>query len=151
MSHGPPRSADACLAAELILAGPHVALLRCRSHEKAPEEACGLLLGTRTEDRVVVEDVVCADNVAEDRTKHFRLAPVDWLKADLRARAEGWSIVAVWHSHPGGGATLSAADAAAAWSEYLQVIVVPKSPEEGIIAAFAAVDQSVRGVSWTVR
>ena len=66
-----------------------------------PLEACGLLLGERTEGEFRVSRAVLAANVAEGpRTRRYEVAPGDLVSADRAARAAGLEIVGVWHSHP---------------------------------------------------
>jgi proteasome lid subunit RPN8/RPN11 len=75
-----------------------------------PREACGLLLGVRA--GVVTEAVELA-NVAPGLDR-FELDPGGFVRAAGDARARALRVLGVWHSHPAGPATPSAADLAGA-------------------------------------
>ena len=89
-----------------------------------PHEACGLLLGRLSGDRVTVEHVRSAPNLdrahARDR---YELDPAAHLAAAEEARALGLDVVGVWHSHPDLPARPSETDRAEAWSGWSYVIV----------------------------
>jgi proteasome lid subunit RPN8/RPN11 len=89
----------------------------------APDEACGLLLGRRREERVDVEHVRRARNVAAEVHRAFEVHPEDHLAFSLEAERLGLDVVGAWHSHPRGAATLSPADLAAAAPGWAQVVV----------------------------
>lgn len=89
----------------------------------APDEACGLLLGRRRGERVEVEHVRLARNVAADAHRAFEVHPEDHLAFSLEVERQGLDVVGAWHSHPRGPATLSAADLAAAAPGWAQVVV----------------------------
>lgn len=73
-------------------------------------ERCGLLLGSGD----CVTGVVPAANVHADPARHFELDPATLLAAHRQARAGGPTLLGHYHSHPGGEAVPSQADAAAA-------------------------------------
>jgi desampylase len=79
--------------------------------ERAPDEACGLLLGKR--------DRVCrtapAPNVAADPARRFEIDPAVLFAAHRAARQGGPAVVGCYHSHPAGAPRPSAADAAGAF------------------------------------
>ncbi len=76
----------------------------------APDEACGLLLGTRGPERVSVQRCVDVPNVASDRKRTFVLDPASMLAAEDDADRFGLSVVGVMHSHPTSAAEPSATD-----------------------------------------
>ena len=90
------------------------------SSEHLPDEACGLLLGTRVQGRTEVRELTLATNhFAGPRGQGFELEALHLLQTEDRARASGLSVVGLWHSHPGQAALPSRADAAGAlldWS-----------------------------------
>ena len=89
-----------------------------------PEETCGLLLGRRTTHRVHVLELVQARNLNRERARdRYELDPDTLLAADIRARAQNWEIVGIWHSHPDHPARPSATDRARAWDGWSYVIV----------------------------
>ena len=74
-------------------------------------EVCGILFTRET--GAVVAAQRC-DNVAADPARRFEIDPVALIAAHRAARRGGPVIVGHYHSHPGGSATPSIADAAAA-------------------------------------
>lgn len=95
----------------------------------APDEACGLLLGRRRGERVEVEHVRLARNVAADARLAFEVHPEDHLAFSLEVERQGLDVVGAWHSHPCGPATLSPADLAAAANDWAQLIVAPAASD----------------------
>jgi proteasome lid subunit RPN8/RPN11 len=82
-----------------------------RLAEAAPgRECCGLVVATAA-GRL---DLWPMDNVAPDPAQAFDLDPVALLQAMKRLDAGGERLVAVFHSHPRGGAGLSGRDLAGA-------------------------------------
>ena len=64
-----------------------------------PNEACGLLAGTKENDTVTVTKVYLLTNVDASR-EHFSMDPKEQLAALKDARANGYGIVGNFHSHP---------------------------------------------------
>jgi len=107
-----------------VLPGPLRADIAEWSRARYPREACGLLLGRRSEERVEVVEVREARNLATERAhERFELDPVDHLAAEEHAAAHGLEVVGVWHSHPDRPAHPSAADRDGAWSGWSHLIV----------------------------
>lgn len=78
-----------------------------------PEEACGILIGRRRSDGVlVVERARAADNVAppELRTRRFEVDPRTVIETQRTLRGSGSEIVGFYHSHPDGPARPSPTD-----------------------------------------
>lgn len=97
-----------------------------------PDEGVGFLLGSTPAE---ADRFVPARNVRSGR--RFLVDPYDQFAAFREARAGGHQVVALIHSHPGGGVTLSVADwENAVWWPFLQVIVA--FPAEGGEPAAAA-------------
>lgn len=89
-----------------------------------PREACGVLLGRREEDRVVLLGVRAARNLrVADGTMRFELDPGALVAITDEAGALGLEVVGVFHSHPRGPAVPSEADRAAAWEGWSYLIV----------------------------
>ena len=76
----------------------------------APNEACGLLLGTANR----IEAAIPTRNVHPTARTHFEIDPAALIAAHKAARAGGAEIVGYWHSHPRGSAEPSATDQASA-------------------------------------
>jgi len=86
----------------------------------APNEACGILAGTRER----ISRAIPLDNVADAPNRQFRLAPEEQLKALKALDAEKQDWVGVYHSHPNSPPIPSPEDIAAAVdSGLLQLIV----------------------------
>ena len=84
--------------------------LVAESAHAAPEEACGLLLGSAER----IETAVPARNVHPTPCTHFEIDPAALIAAHRAARAGGAGIAGYWHSHPVGSAAPSATDQASA-------------------------------------
>ncbi len=98
-----------------------------------PEEACGLLLGREDDPSHVVTVATAAQNLAPSgRNERYTLDPKAWLEAEDLAQEQDLRIVGVWHSHPGGPATLSALDASLAYPG-LHYLVVGIDPTTGVL------------------
>jgi desampylase len=76
----------------------------------APEESCGILLGT---DGLICEARL-ARNVATEPRRHFEIDPQALVDAHRSARSGGPPVLGYFHSHPGGPAEPSATDRAQA-------------------------------------
>ena len=108
-------------------------LQRAGAHarERFPGECCGLLVGHRgcvapvSRDSASavwrVADYIPLTNTAPlDRA--FVVDPIDFARAEARARQRGLALCGFLHSHPNGAAVPSRADRQHAWPGYLQVI-----------------------------
>jgi proteasome lid subunit RPN8/RPN11 len=91
-----------------------------RAREAAPDECCGLLIGSAG--RVV--EAVAARNIAEHPGTRFLIDPKDHVAALREARRRGLDVVGFYHSHPRSAATPSETDAAeATYPDFLSLIV----------------------------
>ncbi len=79
-----------------------------------PREACGLLIGRKDGDALVIDGLAPSRNLAADEDA-FELDTALHLRLQRLTRA----VAGVWHSHPGGRAIPSARDAAGAWDAAL--------------------------------
>ncbi|MEM7569840.1 MAG: M67 family metallopeptidase [Pseudomonadota bacterium] len=86
--------------------------IAAHSCDDFPREACGLLIGTATGTHVGVHSIAACDNVAEDPSKSFEIAPADLLTAHREARAQGLAVIGHYHSHPNGLTRPSSTDSA---------------------------------------
>ncbi len=76
----------------------------------APDEACGLLIGTGSD----ILSATPAANVAADPSRSFEIDPATLLRVHREGRGQGRRVVGWYHSHPNGSAHPSATDAARA-------------------------------------
>jgi proteasome lid subunit RPN8/RPN11 len=96
-----------------------------------PKEACGLLLGRRSEAGIYVRQaVVCANQLATtEQAGGFSIDALELLRIELAASNSGEQVVGLYHSHCDTPARPSAADYAAArhWPDLLWLIVSTSS------------------------
>jgi proteasome lid subunit RPN8/RPN11 len=75
-----------------------------RNHgEKAyPNECCGLLLGTITDDKHDVSDILPIVNAREPGEQYHRfvITPEDFMQGELEAMKRSLDIIGIYHSHP---------------------------------------------------
>ena len=89
-----------------------------------PHETCGVLVGVPDGENSRVIRSVEARNLNEERAHdRFQLDPRDFNSADTAARADGFDIIGVWHSHPDHPAKPSATDLERAWEGWSYVII----------------------------
>lgn len=79
-------------------------LERIRRHgaDAYPEEGCGFLLGTVTDDgdNRVTAVHRAANRRTEQRTHRYELTADDYREADAAAQDQGLDVVGIYHSHP---------------------------------------------------
>jgi proteasome lid subunit RPN8/RPN11 len=97
-----------------------LAAVRAHCARLAPEEACGLLVGSA--DRIARAEP--AENVARDRLRRFEVDPRLLLRLHRELRGGPEAILGVYHSHPGGRAEPSATDLALALDPALVWLIV---------------------------
>jgi proteasome lid subunit RPN8/RPN11 len=100
-----------------------VGAIRRHSVSEYPRESCGLLLGRDLHPIRRVDHAVAAANVDAAATRHFTIAPQDFLAAERDARARGLDVVGFYHSHPDAEALPSRSDVAEGWEHYTYLIV----------------------------
>ena len=135
----------------LTLTPDHRLILQRDAERAYPHEGCGLLLGhfnSATDEHCLVRiqllnnawppniaenlsalaDSALAGSAAPDnapltQARRYWIDPKDMLMAQRSARAEGLSIIGVYHSHPDHPAIPSECDRKLAWSNYAYLIV----------------------------
>ena len=70
-----------------------------QARQDAPNETCGYLLGTSSEDGDIVTENYEMENI-DHSPEHFSFNPKDKFAALKYARSKGLKILANWHSHP---------------------------------------------------
>lgn len=70
-----------------------------RAERELPDEACGLIAGTIDGEDKNIEKVYLLTNI-DHSNEHFSLDPREQLNAVKDMRANGWSPLGNWHSHP---------------------------------------------------
>lgn len=108
---------------QLILNHKHWEKMRKHVESSSPLEACGLLAGNNGS----VREVFLIAN-QDQSPVGFRMEPVEQLRAFDLMEAGGLDLVAIFHSHPSGPATLSATDIAEAAYPVVQIIWSPSNP-----------------------
>lgn len=90
----------------------------------SPEECCGLLIGKKIDDEVVIKKVKDAKNVyPDDRRIGYLVDPLAYLEAEREAEKEGLEVVGVYHSHIGVEPTPSIRDLEQAIPGYIYLII----------------------------
>ena len=71
------------------------------AHAKAnlPEEACGLIAGSKVGDIKKIEKVYLLTNI-DHTNEHFSMDPREQLAAVKDMRSNGLTMLGNWHSHP---------------------------------------------------
>ena len=98
-----------------------VADIEAHARAAAPEECCGLLLGTAD----AITDSARARNCAKDPRRRYRIDPDDHFAAIRRSRALGLAVIGAYHSHPASAPIPSDTDRAEAFESFVFLIVGP--------------------------
>ena len=116
--------------------------LIAHAREEAPNECCGVLVGTSGR----IERSVRARNALGSPTR-YRIDPRDQIAAIKSAREQRESVVGFYHSHPSSPPSPSDTDRVeAAYPGHCYLIVSPGA--RGRPARYAASDCSIPGTSW---
>jgi len=114
----PERTAGALLISRRLLRR-----IETHARQAYPEECCGILVGVRRGDGVVVASSHPAANRSEDgKCDRYEIDPAEILRVSRASQDEGREIVGFHHSHPDHPSAPSVADAARAWAGYVYVI-----------------------------
>lgn len=110
----------------LALSRDAARIIRAHARETAPDECCGLLIGTPER----IDRAVPTRNLRASPNRYL-VDPAEHFAARRAARKEGLAVVGAYHSHPGGPAVPSAVDLAEAFDKgFLSIIVVPGDDNE---------------------
>lgn len=88
-----------------------------------PLECCGLLVGTNTSEKRVVEIYPVQNKNTERTQDRYEISGKDFMKTDRNVSKKGLQIIGIYHSHPDHPAVPSAFDTENAWSSYSYMIV----------------------------
>jgi proteasome lid subunit RPN8/RPN11 len=135
-------------APPISLAPASLAAMAVAAAKAWPQEACGLLLGRRTEDAVWVDEFRPTGNDAADARRGYLVPPLDLLAADRDAQAAGREIVGIWHSHPDAPARPSARDLAEAHEGYSYGIHAASREGAGELRFFELRDGALGERGW---
>jgi proteasome lid subunit RPN8/RPN11 len=101
-----------------------------------PEEACGLLGGRiDSEGNKQVEQVYLLTNTEHSRI-HFTLDPKEQLAAVKDMRAQGWTLLGNWHSHPDTPSRPSAEDRRLAYDSRASYMILSLKDKEPVLRSF---------------
>ena len=115
---------------EAVILGPVYQRMSDMADDAYPDEGCGVLVGTMSNERVEIVAVTRGRNLNTERSRdRYVLDPADIIEADREARARGLDIVGYWHSHPDHPAQPSQFDTDHAWTDYVYIIC--KTTHEG--------------------
>lgn len=90
----------------------------------SPEECCGLLIGKKINDEILIEKVKAAGNVyPDDKRIGYLVDPLAYLETEREAEKEGLEVVGVYHSHIGVEPTPSTRDLEQAIPGYIYLII----------------------------
>ncbi|MBT4167389.1 MAG: M67 family metallopeptidase [Rhodospirillaceae bacterium] len=102
-----------------------------------PNEACGLLLGRRDGEDMIVSQAVASANVADEPSHRFAIDPGLRLRLQKAARTGTEQILGHYHSHPDGAAKPSKTDQAGIYeADLVWLIASVRGGQAGDIAAF---------------
>lgn len=119
------RPSRAARVPRILLAREHLGRIQGEASAHAPEEVCGVLVGRREGDDIVVERIEAARNAHGTPRVAYLVEPADLLRVLLLAEDEwGMEVVGFYHSHPDGPAGMSVLDAAlASWPDAAYLLV----------------------------
>lgn len=111
--------------------------LIAHARDEAPDECCGLLIGTGT----VIEESVRVPNVDPRPRSRYQLDPAAHIAVRRRVRGTPRVIVGAYHSHPASPADPSETDIReACYPEFIWIIVSLVEPGRPALAAFRLCD-----------
>ncbi|PEN13854.1 hypothetical protein CRI94_07275 [Longibacter salinarum] len=120
--------------------------IRDHGENAYPEEGCGFLMGTVTDDCAnrVTDIRPVANRKTENRERRYEITPDDYREAQNAAEAAGLDVIGFFHSHPDHPARPSETDLReATFPGYTYVIVSVANGEATDLTAWSlAVDRS---------
>lgn len=101
-----------------------------------PVECCGLLIGTNTSEKKVVEVRPLRNTNTERSHDRYEIEGREFIKADKEAARKGLQIIGIYHSHPDHPAIPSAFDTDHAWCGYSYLIAAVENGERIVIRSW---------------
>jgi [CysO sulfur-carrier protein]-S-L-cysteine hydrolase len=121
-------------AGELRLERAVYEAMLCHLEAVYPQEGCGLLAG-HWSDRTATALYAIVNQATNPQTQ-FLMLPSQQIAAFLEIEAAGMDLLAIYHSHPHGPATPSAADMVQAYYPDVLQLVVSLAPRQPSLRAF---------------
>ena len=104
--------------------------------KELPNEACGLIAGTIEEGKKVIEKVYYLTNI-DQSNEHFSLDPKEQLAAIKDMRANGFTPLGNWHSHPESPSRPSEEDKRLAYDSSASYMILSLiEPENPVLNSF---------------
>ena len=101
-----------------------------------PEEACGLIAGSKGDDARRIEKVYFLENI-DHTNEHFSMDPKDQLRAVKDMRARGLTPLGNWHSHPETPSRPSAEDIRLAYDSSASYLILSlMEPDQPVLNGF---------------
>lgn len=108
------------------------------AHAKAnlPEEACGLIAGSKDGDIKKIEKVYLLTNI-DHTNEHFSMDPREQLAAVKDMRSNGLTMLGSWHSHPESPSRPSEEDKRLAYDSTVNYLILSlMNIDEPVLKAF---------------
>ena len=122
-----------------------MAIIRMRDHlydeivnyakEHLPEEACGLIAGTKDGNDKSIKKVYCLTNI-DHSNEHFSLDPKEQLAAVKDMRANGLVPLGNWHSHPSSPSRPSVEDIRLAFDSKASYLILSLIADYPVLNSF---------------
>lgn len=127
------------------------------ARKNAPEEACGLIAGTETEEPDAydqdgtgvhpvkhIEKVYLLENI-DHSEEHFSLDPKDQFAVIKDMRANGLKLLGNWHSHPASPSRPSAEDKRLAYDEHASYLIMSlQNKNHPVLQSFHVSDKQTK-------
>lgn len=122
----------------------HIKQLKKETEKVHPVEACALLFGELSQDKVTVKEVTFTPNKLQSTVK-FEVDPVDAVVAFAAAEKRGLEFIGLFHSHPA-PAKPSSLDIKSMklWGDAVWLIL---STSDDNLAAYQLIDEEVKQVT----
>ncbi|MEL6731267.1 MAG: M67 family metallopeptidase [Bacteroidota bacterium] len=75
-------------------------VMKADAESRFPNECCGFFYGKDGEIRTVSFATVVDNSKEGDQRRRFEISPLDYMRAEKKAIAEGLDLLGVYHSHP---------------------------------------------------